>query len=134
MTIIFTIISVHGEINGKFARIQPTILTNACLQAFATMIIAFTIIGVCAVRSMGNLSYWLLMKPPQKIFKLWVHIYIILLSFITLYHHVFSKKSSTFAIGVGEVCCHIPTRISLLWLNNFTKNAHILHHEKYYGQ
>jgi hypothetical protein len=24
-------------------------------------------------------------------------------------------------IGVGEVCCHIPSWISLLWLNNSTK-------------
>jgi hypothetical protein len=30
MTITFTIINVHGEINGKFARVQPPISTNAC--------------------------------------------------------------------------------------------------------
>ncbi len=50
------------------------------------------------------------------------YIYTTLLSFITLYHHeISSKKSSTFAICVGEVCCHIPSRISLLWPNNSTK-------------
>ncbi len=49
------------------------------------------------------------------------YIYITLLSFIALYHHIFSKNSSTFVIGVGEVCCHIPSWISLLWLNNSTK-------------
>ncbi len=64
MTIIFTIISVHGEIDGKFVRTQPTILT--LLRPFTTMTIAFTTIGVCVVRSMGSLNYWSMMKPPQK--------------------------------------------------------------------
>jgi hypothetical protein len=97
MTTIFTIISMHGEINGKFAKTQPTILTNACCNLFfATMTIAFIVIGVCAVRLMENLNYWLLMRPPEKTFKLWIHIYY----YIKFYYFI----SSCFQQNVFYIC------------------------------
>jgi hypothetical protein len=120
MTIIFTITSVHGEIDGKFARTQPTILTNACCNLLQQWPL-HSLSMVCVLWDQWEIltigRWWDLPKRHSN----YGYIYTTLLSFIILYHHVFSKKSSTFAIGVGEVCCHIPSQISLLWVNNSTK-------------
>lgn len=89
------------------------------LQPFATMTIAFIVIGVCAVRLMGNFNYWSLMKPPQKIFKFWVHIYY----FIKFYYFI----SSYFQQKIFYICDWCRWGLLPYSKTNFTSLAKQFH-------
>jgi len=89
------------------------------LRPFTTMTIAFIVIGVCAIRLMGNLNYWWLMKPPQKTFKLWVHIYY----FVKFYYFI----SSCFQQKIFYICNRCRWGLLPYSKPNFTSLAKQFH-------